>query len=136
MSQTYSGACLCGESRFSFQGPSLWCAHCHCSLCQRAHGAPLVTWVGVTENQLQLPGGDSLRWYQSSGDSRRGFCQHCGSTLFFQSRRWPGEVHIARSNIEGEIDREPTLHAYWDAHAPWFEFSDELPRRGESTSGN
>ena len=102
--------------------------NCHCSLCQRAHGAPLVTWVGVAEDSFSLDSTDSLRWYHSSQDSRRGFCQLCGTTVFFQSERWPGEIHIARANIDGDIDREPALHAYWESHASWFEFSDSLSR--------
>ncbi len=133
MDQTYSGSCLCGELQFSYRAPSLWCAHCHCSLCQRAHGAPLVTWVGVSEDSFRLDKADSLHWHHSSQDSRRGFCQLCGSTVFFQSERWPGEIHIARANIAGDIDREPALHAYWDSHATWFEFSDTLAR---PTQGN
>ncbi len=40
---THKGSCLCGELRFEYDEPSLWCAHCHCTLSQRAHGAPVVT---------------------------------------------------------------------------------------------
>jgi len=125
---TYSGSCLCGEVQFEYDGPSNWCAHCHCTLCQRAHGAPLVTWVGVAEERFRLLHSDTLQWYHSSADSRRGFCRVCGSSLFFQSERWPGEIHLVRANIEGEIDVAPGGHAYWPSHATWFEFEDQLPR--------
>lgn len=124
----YRGACLCGRTRFHFRPPSLWCAHCHCQMCQRAHGAAVVTWVGVAEEQFALDAGEQLRWYRSSEEAERGFCQVCGSTLFFRSSRWPGEVHIVRSNLEGEIDREPSGHAYWDSHVEWLELGDTLPR--------
>lgn len=125
---TYSGSCLCGAVQFEYEAPSLWCAHCHCTLCQRAHGAPLVTWVGVKEDGLRLSDGGSLRWYQSSTDSKRGFCSTCGSTLFFKSERWPGELHVVRTNIQGDIDVSPSGHAYWESHAAWFDFEDDLPR--------
>jgi hypothetical protein len=122
------GGCLCGDIRFRFAAPSLWCAHCHCSLCQRAHGAPLVTWVGVKTDSLRFIAGHSLHWYRSSADSERGFCSRCGSTLFFRSARWPGETHIVRSNIDGELDRQPSVHVHCESAADWFPFQDELPR--------
>lgn len=39
--------CLCGDITLAATLPSLWAAHCHCSLCRRAHGAAFVTWVGM-----------------------------------------------------------------------------------------
>lgn len=125
---TYRGSCLCGAVQFEYDAPSLWCAHCHCTMCQRSHGAPVVTWVGVAQPAFRLGGEEHLRWYRSSADSERGFCTTCGSSLFFRSERWPGQVHVVRSNIAGDIDIQPTGHAYWESHVPWFEFADSLPR--------
>ena len=131
--QTYTGACLCGAVEFEYRGPSLWCAHCHCSQCRRAHGAAFVTWVGVEDNRFTPLNQQSLSWYRSSEDGERGFCSSCGSTLFFRSTRWPNEIHIARANIEGDIDIEPTVHVtYGSSEVPWFEFDDPLPHK---TSG-
>jgi hypothetical protein len=127
--QNVRGGCLCGQLKFEYSPPALWCAHCHCTLCQRAHGAPLVTWVGVSAERFRLTREETLNWYHSSGDSERGFCAHCGSTLFFRSERWPGQVHIVRSNIADEIDIQPAAHVYWDSLAKWFDFEDELPRQ-------
>ncbi|MCB1708725.1 MAG: GFA family protein [Halioglobus sp.] len=124
----FHGACLCGEVRFEYQPPGLWCAHCHCSLCQRAHGAPLVTWVGVAEEQFRFTSDSALRWYRSSADSERGFCSHCGTTLFFRSQRWAGQMHIVRTNIHGDIDTGPSAHVHCESQASWFPFTDALPR--------
>ena len=38
-----SGKCLCGAVRFRMRFPSKWVAHCHCTMCRRAHGAAFVT---------------------------------------------------------------------------------------------
>ena len=129
MVKSFKGACLCGDVQFAYEPPSLWCAHCHCSLCQRAHGGAVVTWVGVAEQRFHLTSGGALRWYRSSVDSERGFCSHCGSTLFFRSERWPGEMHSVRSNIEGTIDVEPSGHVHCESQAQWFLFEDALPRK-------
>lgn len=124
---TFNGSCLCGAVQFRVQAPTLWCAHCHCTMCQRAHGAAFVTWVGAAEDRVTID--DSrLMWHQSSDQAERGFCSICGSSLFFRSKRWPGEVHITRANINGDIDREPDGHAFYDRHVSWFKTSDDLPK--------
>jgi hypothetical protein len=100
-------------------------------MCQRAHGAAFVTWAGFDAEALQLADGAEplLQWYRSSPEAERGFCKQCGSSLFFRSSRWPGEVHVARANLEGALDRTPQAHVFYDTHVPWFEVNDGLPRK-------
>ena len=125
----FEGACLCGAVRFAARPPTLFCAHCHCCFCRGAHGAAFVTWVGVPEERFRiLEGEDRLTWYASSNQGRRGFCSTCGSTMFYTSSLCPGEVHIARANVESRIDREPELHVFFDSRVDWFSCSDELVR--------
>lgn len=125
----FDGACLCKSIRFRIVAPSKWCAHCHCSMCQRAHGAAFVTWVGVEATQLELRSSDKLRWFASSPEASRGFCDQCGSSIFFKSMRWPGEMHIARACIPGAIDLEPSAHVFTATAAAWYHGTDELPRK-------
>ena len=128
------GACLCESLRFEVTPPTKWCAHCHCSMCRRAHGAAVVTWFGVPVSSFRLTAGaDLLKWYQSSTQARRGFCSRCGSTLFFEGERWPGEIHIARASVPGKIDREPAAHVYFDIHVDWLGFNDSLKKLGGTT---
>jgi hypothetical protein len=126
-----TGRCLCGAVRFEIVPPTKWCAHCHCSLCRRAHGAAFVTWFGVERAQFALTSGEEqLVWFHSSPPARRGFCSSCGSTLFFESTRWPDEIHIALAHMEGAIDRVPAAHVFYDTHVDWFEVGDGLRRLG------
>jgi len=125
-----TGACLCGAVVFEASLPSLWCAHCHCTQCQRFHGAPIVTWVGFNSDSFRITvGANSLRWYRSSAPARRGFCGDCGSSFLFQSERWPGEMHVCLTNLQGPIDREPEAHVHYDTHVPWMSLADDLPHR-------
>lgn len=120
MEKKASGACLCGTVKFEFRFPTLWCAHCHCSLCRRAHGAGVVTWVGVASQRFSLITGDEqLTRYRSSAEAIRSFCSQCGSSLFFESQRWPGEIHIALANVRTPIDRVPARHVFTEEHVEW-----------------
>ena len=79
---TVTGGCLCGAVEFELKLPSKWCGHCHCSMCQRAHGAGYVTWAGFESDHFILKKGDHhLEWFESSTGARRGFCSTCGSTI-------------------------------------------------------
>lgn len=124
---TVSGSCLCGDVKIDLTLPALWSAHCHCSYCQRAHGAPLVTWVGAADSTYTITAKD-LRWYASSAQGERAHCGRCGTPMFFRSQRWPGELHIVRTCFHGEVLPLPQAHVYCQSSARWFENSDALPR--------
>jgi hypothetical protein len=124
------GACLCGGVSFTAGLPSKWVAHCHCTRCQRAHGAAFVTFVSVEEQRVQVRDPDHLlRWYVAPEGGSRGFCSKCGSTLFFKAPAWPGELHIARALFTDPVDREPQAHGYYDTHVGWVTLGDDLPRK-------
>lgn len=127
-----SGKCLCGAVSFSMEFPTKWVAHCHCTQCQRGHGAAFVTWVGAAVSQVTIHDQDGLlHWYASSKEAERGSCSRCGSSLFFRSSKWPGELHIARANFTGPMDREPQGHAYYDTHVDWVTLADKLARTSD-----
>jgi hypothetical protein len=124
--------CLCGAVQLDAKLPSLWLSHCHCQRCQRAHGAAFVTWVGLEAAHCEVrdPQG-LLRWHLAETQAERGFCTHCGSTLFFRSPRWPGELHVVVANLTTRLDRAPQAHTHWETHVDWcaIDPNDGLPRR-------
>jgi hypothetical protein len=129
------GGCLCRAVTFVVDAASKWCAHCHCSVCRRAHGAGFVTWLGCVEDAVRIDDSEEmLRWFRSSPEAERGFCGRCGSTLFFRSGRWPGELHIAYGNLDDRADRVPQAHVFWESHVDWIELADDLPRRTSTES--
>ncbi len=133
-SQSVSGKCFCGAVRFEIDFPTMFCAHCHCSMCRRAHGAGYVTWLGVPFEQFRVVAGtDRLVRYRSSDHGTRSFCGTCGSTLFYESTQHPEAIHIVLANVDAPIDRAPQFHVFFDNRAPWVQVSDDLPRLGGET---
>jgi hypothetical protein len=128
------GSCLCGAVRFQASLPTLFCAHCHCSMCRRNHGAAFVTWFAVPKSQFKIvDGGDRLVRYASSSHGTRTFCGTCGSSLFCESTQHPEKIDVVLANMEGRIDREPQLHVYYSDRAAWATLEDDLPRLGGAT---
>jgi hypothetical protein len=129
-----TGSCLCGAVELEVRLPSKFCAHCHCSHCRCAHGAAFVTWAGFRQEQVKtISGSDELQRYMTETGATRSFCRRCGSTLFYEGPRWYGEVHVARANIKGELDRTPSGHYYVDHGASWWTIADSLPQHGGET---
>lgn len=129
--ESVPGACLCGTVRFHVTPPTLFCAHCHCSMCRRHHGAAFVTWFGIPRERLTLDAGeDALVRHRSSEHGTRSFCGRCGSSLFCESARHPEHVDVVLASLLGPIDRAPAMHIYFDSRAEWADVRDELPRLG------
>jgi len=128
------GACLCGAVRISIRPPTLFCGHCHCTMCQRNHGSAYVTWFGVPWEQTEIVAGeDRLTRYSSSPHGTRSFCKDCGTALFCASENHPEHVDIPLANMQGPIDKQPQMHFYFDSHVDWVPLDDDLPRLGGAT---
>ena len=122
------GSCLCGAVRFEARLPTKWVAHCHCTRCQRAHGAAFVTWAGFEAVRVNIDDGQQvLRWQEGVAGGSRAFCGRCGSPMFFRSERWLGELHVARALFIDPLDREPQAHVFYETHVPWLTLVDDLP---------
>ncbi len=131
---TVPGACLCGGVRFAIELPTEFCAHCHCSMCRRAHGAGYVTWIVVPKERFRcVSGADRLVHYRSSDHGTRSFCGTCGSTLFFESTHRADTIDVVLANMAGEIDRGPQAHVFYSDRAAWTTVADDLPRLGGTT---
>ena len=88
-----------------------------------ARTAPaFVTWIGFLSPQVTVEsGGEDLAVYESSPDTKRSFCRVCGTKLFFESAKWPGETHIALAAFDDPVDRAPEGDAFYDEHVAWIE---------------
>ena len=128
------GSCLCGAVRFRVAPPTTAVVHCHCSMCQRNHGAAYVTWVALPRGHFRMEqGGDELVRFESSEHGSRSFCGRCGTSLLCESTQRPDEVDIPLAVLEGPVDREPELHIYYDDRVAWSGSGDTLPRLGGVT---
>ena len=129
--KTIAGSCLCGAVRFEVEGPLDRVAHCHCSMCQRAHGAAFATWAAVPEQRVRVTEGDAqLTRYRSSQIGTRSFCRVCGSSLFCTLDTHPGTIDVALACLAPGHGAVPKAHLFWDDRADWLDVRDSLPHLG------
>ena len=127
----FKGGCLCGSVQFEITPPTKVVAHCHCSMCRRAHGAAFATYIGVLRRHFSITDGRELvRWYRSSPKAERGFCSNCGSSMLFSYIENQEDIFVSLANISGKIDREPDFHLFYDDRADWCSYDDGKVKLG------
>lgn len=77
------GRCLCGAVAFSARSRAYTAHECHCTQCRKWSGH-VWAYVCVRWDELTFTRDDGLVWYAHTPKARRGFCGHCGSTLFWR----------------------------------------------------
>jgi len=120
------GGCLCGAVRYESDGAPFHQSVCHCSMCRRAGGAPLVAWFSVPRASLRIVAGEPA-WYRSSAKAERGFCPTCGSPLFFRSSVLTGEMDITTASLDDPARLPPRDQIYTAAKIPWVTTMESLP---------
>ena len=128
------GECYCGKVKFRAAMPAFWAGHCHCTQCQRLHGAAFVTWVGFkTDVQITDPEWQFKKF--STRIAEQGFCTNCGSTFYFKytgtsdvvTEDWLAVTYFSMVNFTKGPDILPTQNIFYDTHPAWLEHIFELP---------
>ena len=112
---------MCGAVQFTAKDVSDEGSACHCGMCRRWAGGP---WIGVSVKSVEWRGGDALQVVKSSAWAERGFCNRCGSGLFYRvtaEGKYQGMTSISLGALDDQsgitltkewfIDRKPDAYA-------------------------
>jgi hypothetical protein len=119
----FHGGCLCGKVRFSTSALRDL-VYCHCSQCRRSHGN-FAAYSATDSTLCKFSVTEGLRWYQSSPVVRRGFCERCGSSLFWQSRD-SRTLCIAAGAIDDGSVLQASRHIYVADKSSYYTIDDGL----------
>ncbi len=132
-SNVITGGCFCGAVRYEVKGQLRGVINCHCSQCTKfngnfgAHSKALKSSVNIIKSA-------GLRWYKVSDVARRGFCQECGSGLF-----WDNIEQNAFGIISGTIDYPTSLetigHIFVKDKSDFYEITDDIQQFEGSSDG-
>jgi hypothetical protein len=124
------GGCLCGAVRYRIDAAPDHAGYCHCRMCQRATGAPVVAWLIMARNVFAWTKGQPIA-YRSSATAERLFCGVCGSQLGFRELAEPQNVEITVASLDEPAAVRPSQHIWTSSRIPWFDVADDLPRYPE-----
>jgi len=118
---TYKGSCLCGKMQYETGDLSRELDHCHCSFCQKFHGAAFGTYVKImdVDSFRWLKGGDDVGRYQSSSHSARLFCNACGSSLVAEIDGGK-MLAVTVATLDDAIPIDAAFHMFARSKASWF----------------
>ncbi len=138
-SEPVTGGCLCGAIRYEITEPEIDAELCHCRMCQRFSGGPVLAWASFPKEALRFTQGEpkyyqsshgNPKYYESSPIAERGFCPNCGSSLTYrglvpQLSDW---IFVCVGCFDNPETFAPTWHLGIENQMPWLDIHDDLPR--------
>lgn len=113
------GGCLCGGVRIRAPRVDEKVGACHCGMCRKWGGGPLLAVDCGTE--VQFEGEENIRVFASSDWAERGFCATCGSHLFYRLKQ-SGQYIVPAGLFDDQagftfdhqvfVDRKPTFYSF------------------------
>ena len=126
----FAGGCCCGAVRYAIEAEANDVTHCHCTLCRRSSGAPVVTWLTVPRSALRLLSG-TPRERRSSAHAVRTFCADCGTPIAFRSDLQPDTLDVTVASLDTPELVAPRQHIWMRSALSWMRIDDDLPRYRE-----
>lgn len=120
-------SCLCGAVAFSLPGPAGDVTACHCSQCRKLSGHYSASF-DADEAGLTWRRKEGLAEYETPGRGRRGFCDLCGSSLWFRSAE--GEFSVEAGSVTGSTGGRLAEHIFVADKGDYYDIHDGLPRSG------
>lgn len=124
------GGCLCGAVRYRIEAEPTDIAYCHCRMCQRSSGAPVMLWATVPAGAFRWTRGRPSP-YRSSDRAGRLFCGECGSQLAFKVVSEPEKIDVTVASLDDPTGIRPEYHIWTASRMDGFETTDTLPRHAE-----
>ncbi len=121
-----TGGCLCGGVRYRISGPLRPIIYCHCGQCRRTSGH-FVAATAAAEDALEIVADESLAWFASSERAQRGFCRHCGSSLFWRPEDG-SHISIMAGTLDNSDGLAPVEHIHVGDKGAYYELTDDLPK--------
>lgn len=121
-----TGRCACGAVRFHLTTAPRDVVACHCQSCRRWSG---YHWAAthVAREALVIDNDDTLAWWVSSEIAERGFCRHCGSSLFYR-RHDADRVSVAPGALTAPTGLETTAHICVDEAGDYYAIAPSAAR--------
>jgi hypothetical protein len=115
------------------RGPLRPVVDCHCTMCRRTSGH-FAAFTATHPEALVLIESEGLRWYRSSATARRGFCEICGSSVFWEPASGD-RVSIAAGTLDPPTGLETVVHVFVEDASDYYGICDGLPQRADGDHG-
>jgi len=116
------GQCLCGAVKVEAKALKSSVGACHCTTCRRWGGGPLLAVSAGAE--VAFEGEASITRFSSSDWAERGFCNKCGTHLFYHLK--DGSEYIMPAGLFGDVDGYVFDHqVFIDERPGYYQFANQ-----------
>lgn len=122
--KTLTGSCLCGANHFTLPGPMGDVGACHCNQCRKLSGHYSASFDADESQMAWLS--RATREYRTPGGAQRGFCQLCGSSLYFRAA--DGGFSVEAGVIENPTGGRLASHIFTAEKGDYYTLADGLPQ--------
>ncbi|MBL8267196.1 GFA family protein [Steroidobacter sp.] len=129
MSNSHSGACLCGAVRFEIAGDFDCFFLCHCEYCRKDTGSAHAANLFSSSARLQWLSGESKvsTFNLPSTRHTKSFCSICGSAL--PNLQMNGALLVVPAgSLNTAVPIKPNAHIFVASKASWDEALEKVPR--------
>ena len=120
-----TGSCLCGGIAFELRGALRDVVQCHCGQCRRTSGH---VWAAtrVSDAQLTFTSDETLTWYHSSSEAKRGFCNRCGASVFWRHKDDDGPA-VSAGSLNSPTGLKTAKHIYTKDKGDYYLIAEDGP---------
>lgn len=124
--KSFTASCLCNGVYFYIKGELRPVINCHCIQCTKTHGN-FAAYTSVLDKNIFFKSKKTLKWFKSSNKAKRGFCDNCGSSIFFK------ENGSRSTSLSAGLLRNPTnlktiSHIFLHNKRDYYTIKDKLPK--------
>ena len=130
-------ACSCGQLHLAIEGEPVRISMCHCLECPRRTGAVISNQARYWREQITFAG-KATTW-ERTAESGNGltfyFCPTCGSTVYWESKGFPGYVAVAIGNFADANFPAPTIAVWEESRHSWVSLPPDTPPKRMAKQG-
>ncbi len=122
-----TGGCARGNLRFEASASPLDVAYCHCKICQRTTGAPVLAFANFHLKHFRYTSGTPAVYFSSDAGQRH-FCASCGTQIEYRDRVNPQQAEVNVGALDHPDNFPPQFHIFDASRIAWLHIEDHLPR--------
>ena len=126
MKKSLIASCLCKGVKFKTNGKLRNVSNCHCVQCRKTHGT-FGAYTNLKEKDIKFQSKKTLRWYNSSKNAKRGFCNKCGASIFFKVDK-SDNVSISAGMFDGKTKLKTFRNIFVGSKSDFYQINDKLPK--------
>jgi len=125
-----TGGCLCGQTRWEYEGEIGPAAICHCEDCRRMTGSAFNVGARLQQDGFKIVRGTPGSFTMTSdtgNELTRYFCANCGSPIYGNSPTRPGKVFVRGGSFDDPDLVRPDSQFWTQSAVDWAHIPPDLP---------